>query len=108
MYELHTIKDSVKEMHLSGSVRVIDYQPGNGARYFVTFTDVSGLPPYVLNEILGAGYMMVVHNMGNHCALGVYRGMHAPTLAEKLCLTYADAEALVRLIDHICTGGKFE
>ena len=108
MYELRTIKDSVKEMHLTGSVRAIDYQPGNATKYYVTFTDVSALPPHVLDEILGAETMMVLHNMGTRRAVGVRRSMYVPDLCAKLGVGEADGDALVRLIDHVCTGGKFE
>lgn len=94
--EVPTVDDGITERSVSpdGSVIVVVYQPGNGTRYTVVFTDLRNLS----NPFLGVGQWLV-----NVLGVGAMQSYSNGYLAydyvqEKLRCGVADAVVLAELI----------
>lgn len=102
-----TVPQSIKVLHAdkeatdsrSAEVLVIDYQPGNGTRYHITFVK---LPYGEAREVMGAyssdTHLMVLHNLGSKRAVCVGSTTQYYDLHEKLGTGLGDVLPLLSLI----------
>lgn len=82
---------------------VMDFQPGNGTRYVLSFMQ---LPGGEASDAMGARhdsqYMMVLHNIGTRQAVFVGPNTQYYDLNEKLGVGNADCLALCCLVRWLC------
>lgn len=81
---------------------VVDYQPGNGTKYIVTFVKLpAGDAADAMGAYVGDSHLMIVHNMGSRRAVTVGEYTQYNDIQEKLKLGNTDNLALLCLIRYM-------
>lgn len=96
------------------AVRVIDYQPGNGTRYAVSFVKMEHFEGHVLNrfELEPNCWLVTLHNIGGKRGkrpASFYNKAYVNLtyVHEKFDIGWNDAAVLTELIAHV-VGGRCE
>lgn len=104
-----SVKDGIKvNDEQFCSVRMVEYQPGNGTRYALTFVRMEHSPPEVLDrfELMNNHYLVILHNLGNKKPMVFKHGEYVVTDRVKKSweVSSNDAAVLTELIAHIVRG----
>lgn len=105
MGNLQCVKEAiVHRLRGSGTIEVIDYQPGDGTRYELVFADIDVVDAKTVISTRAPAVLVALVNFPGSPSMLLTRGggfLATGYVQEKMKVTRATAEALVEIIAHV-------